>query len=682
MKQLVKFYFSKILILLFSGGLTYGNNSLLPQPKEINYGKGFINISEIHITHGNEPSEEDRHIAKELSVLLSDISGTEIPVLDTPGMGYSLILERTGDVDALPGPGDKGGPDSREAYTISINSREARLTARSSAGLFYAVQTIRQLINGNGESAALPECRIHDWPEMPYRGFMMDMSHTQMPRIDEIKDQIDFLASFKANQYYFYSEASIELEGYPLLMANARYTREEVQEIIEYAKTRFVDVIPLMELYGHIHDLFRLEHYADLAVIPHGGEFKPYDPRVKPIVDDWITQMSELFPSPFFHIGFDETWLIRGEAEKLNMPPEKLYLDMLNQTTEIVERQGKIPMAFADMLQKYPSIIPDISKNLIAVPWHYFPRKPDEYDPLLSPFAEEGIPMVVQSALINWNWVYPSFEISFENTDLLLSAGRKYQAVGFINSGWTDDTQTIMRLSWPDLAYGSVASWQTDPMERDNFFTAYCQVLYPAEISKKLEEAHRCLYKGESLIRNALGPTDPAFFDNPFTDENLVKISENREGLRNGRLEAEKAQIHLLDVLKTGVDTTTVFAMLTGAKMLDYLALKYIYAGEISEFWNQLESSSNKDEMLHWLRMEVTFKYHTRTQDMMDAIMEMKELYRQAWLNEYRTFRLGVGLGKYDLEYQSWLKFQRRMDDVRRNYRADMILPSLESLFY
>ena len=85
--------------------------------------------------------------------------------------------------------------------------------------------------------------------------------------------------------------------------------------------------------------------------------------------------------------------------------------------------------------------------------------------------------------------------------------------------------------------------------------------------------------------------------------------------------------------------------------------------------------------MLHWMRMEVTFKYHTRTQDMLDAIIEVKEMYEKAWLNEYTTFRLGVGVGKYDLEFQYWLKMQRRMDEICRYYDPDNKLPSLESLF-
>ncbi len=124
------------------------------------------------------------------------------------------------------------------------------------------MQTLRQLIEGSGDKAAIPELEMEDWPSLAYRGFMMNMSHMQFPKVEEIKNLINFLARWKTNQYYFYSEASIELEGYPLLMANARYTKEQIKDIIAYAKARHIDVVPNMELYGHLHDLFKLEHYG------------------------------------------------------------------------------------------------------------------------------------------------------------------------------------------------------------------------------------------------------------------------------------------------------------------------------------------------------------------------------------------------------------------------------------
>ena len=70
-------------------------------------------------------------------------------------------------------------------------------------------------LNGEGDQTALPEVEIQDWPSLAYRGIMVDMSHGALPTEQEVQRQIDFLARWKANQYYFYSEASIELEGFP-----------------------------------------------------------------------------------------------------------------------------------------------------------------------------------------------------------------------------------------------------------------------------------------------------------------------------------------------------------------------------------------------------------------------------------------------------------------------------------
>ncbi len=98
--------------------------------------------------------------------------------------------------------------------------------------------------------------------------------------------------------------------------------------------------------------------------------------------------------------------------------------------------------------------------------------------------------------------------------------------------------------------------------------------------------------------------------------------------------------------------------------MLDYLTLKYIYANEIARFWKRLDEDEDKEERLLWVYREVSFKYHTRTQDMMDAITELKTLFHKAWDHEYEDFRLGIALDKYDLEFQSWLKMQIRLEDI------------------
>lgn len=677
----MKKIFTWLFLLVTISAIAKDHNPILPQPQKISYGIGEFLIKNVTIGFAFKPAAEDRFAAQELARILADAGSGKVLIKEDLITAPTIIFKRTGGVDPLPAVGEKPGADSRESYKIKVTPKNISITAVSSAGLYYAVQTLRQLIEDSGSKSVIPAVEIEDWPSLAYRGFMMDMSHMQFPKVEEIKNQIDFLARWKTNQYFFYSEASIEIEGYPLLMANARYSKQQIKDIIAYAKARHIDVVPNMELYGHLHDLFKLEHYADLSVTEYGGEFKPKNPRVKIILNDWITQISELFPSPFFHIGFDETWVIELEAKKLNQTADELYLEMLNQTTDMVEKQGKKPLVWADMLQKFHSIIPKMSPKVTAVAWHYFPLKEVEYDTLLSSFSKAGIPMMVQSASINWHWFYPAFEVSFQNVDLLIKAGRKYNAVGYIQSGWTDDPQTLMRLSWPDMAYGSIASWQSEAINQPSFFQKYTKIIYPASLASTVEKAHSALMRSESLIRKAVGQTDNALWDNPFSVKNLQMYETNKDNLHKGRYAAEEAQVYLREALRFGVDTISLFAMLAGAKELDLLSMKYLFAGNIADMYKKYSKTRDTKEF-RMIMGEVTAYYHSKTVDMFDAIVETKEMFQKAWLNEYTSFRLGIPMAKFDMELQYWFKIQKRLDALRWEYKDDEALPPLQSLLH
>ena len=669
-----------VALLSFVTGKIAGQHTVLPQPQKISYGKNFLPIQGLSVAFQTSPSKEDRFAATELLSAIQKQTALVVPV--SSGVSKAKItFNRTGTLPSLAQPNETVGNQSREAYSISIKQNGIHISSKSSAGLFYAVQTLRQMIVLRDGRYYFPEVEIEDWPSMAYRGFMMDMSHMQLPRIAEIKRQIDFLAMWKGNQYLFYSEASIEMDGYPLLMKNAQFKKREVKEIIEYAKERHVDVVPNMELYGHTHDLLKLEHYADLAVIPHGGEFKPTDERVQIIVNDWIKQIANLFPSPFFHIGFDETFLLEREAEKLKRAPDELYVEMLNKTASTVSNYGKTPMVWADMLQQFPASIPNIKQHFYAVPWHYFAMSEQEYKQNLQPFADNKIKMILQGASLNWNWVVPAYESSFNNTDSLIAAGKKYGAVGYITSGWTDDPLTLMRLAFPDIAYGASASWQDTPVNRGDFFSTYARAQYPENISDKISKAHTALMKAESLIRSAVGDTDPAFWINPFDSIFFKKIQANIQHLKTGRLEAENAKLYLYDCLGyKGADSAMIHTLVTGAAMLDYLAVKCLYANEIFEFWQEVEKSADRGKALSSFNMEVVSKYHTRTFDMQDFIAETKAMFRQAWLSEYTPFRLEIALRKYDMEMEFWIKLQRKLEKVCSNYDPGKKFPEWKSI--
>ena len=661
-----------------------GHNVLLPQPEQMHYGPGRLRIRGLGIRLATDPSVEDRFAAEQLSSCLSDVAEEPVRVSQGEAAGTLIILKRTGDVGALPLPGEHPGPGSREAYTLKLTPDKGEVQAASSAGLFYGVQTLCQLVEGNAAEAVLPEVEIHDWPSLAYRGTMVDMSHGPLPTEDEIKRHLDFLARWKANQYYLYSEASIELEGYPLLNPEGRLTKDEVRRIIAYGRERHIDVIPNLELYAHLHDLFRVEEYSQLSDLPHGVEFNPSNPGVMAVLSNWISQLADLFPSPFVSIGFDETFQIEMAVKQQgSSTATRLFVKQLTDVTRLFQQRGKQVMAWADIMVRYPDIVADLPPGLIAVAWYYRADPDDkEYKHWLGPLVAKSVPHFVQPAVTSWNQIAPDFDTSFQNIDTFIAAGRKSNALGVINSIWTDDGQILLRMSLPGMAYGAVAAWQSTPIDRPHFFSDYARIMYPATILTDVATALETLSQSETELQKVLGePTQVNLWEDPFFPAYLKGLTQNQEHLRQTRMLAEEAETHLYHALALGADPKTLNSLLVGARLLDYAGQKFQTPPELIELWGRVGTTRpDTDKWWNQWESQIVYQDHSRIVDLMDAITELRPLYRAEWLEEYSPYRLASASGRWDAEYEYWRRFQQRLQQFSDSSHEGDVLPPLEKI--
>jgi hexosaminidase len=659
------------------------HSPLLPRPQQINYGAGHLAVRGLGIEFASPPSSEDRFAAQELSGWLGSRAGTTIPIRESKGSGPAIVLERTAAVDPLPVPGDKPGAESREAYELKVTPDGVTVRARSSAGIFYGAEMLRQLIEGEGNRAVLPEVDIHDWPSLAYRGTMVDMSHGPLPTVQEVERQLDFLARWKANQYYFYSEDSIELKGFPLINPEGRFTQQQVREIIEYARKRHIDVVPCLELYGHRHDLFRIERYSSLSDLPHGTEFDPRNPQVMKLLAEWINQFADLFPSPFVHIGFDETFQIQMVVKQqgIGATVTKLFVDQLNNVAHLFEQRGKHVMAWADIMVKYPEIVPQLPPGIIAVPWHYRSQPDPQYKRWLEPLVAGAVPHIVATGVTSWNQIAPDFDTTFDNIDTFLAAGHKSHALGLMNTVWTDAGQMVMRMSWPGFAYGAAASWQSAAMDQATFFSDYARLMYPPAVASDVAAALDDLRKSESTLQKVLGgSTMIALWRDPFDPQILKKCTAGQSELRQARLLAEDAEGRLDHAINLGGDQTTLESLLFGSRLLDYAGQKFQTAPELEALWQRLGPTRPASETWwnEWGSM-VIYQDHSRLVDLMDAITELRRQYRSAWLAEYTPYRLGSAIGRWNAEYEYWRRMQSRLLTFSESSHEGDKLPPLAS---
>jgi len=659
------------------------HSPLLPRPQQIRYGPGRLRARGLSIRLVGDPSVEDRFAAEQLSNCLSDAAQEPVRVSQGEAAGTLIVLQRTGEQGALPVPGEHAGPTSREAYTVKLTPDKGEVHAPSSAGLFYGVQTVCQLIEGSAAEAVLPEVEIQDWPSMAYRGTMVDISHGPLPTEKEIERQLDFLARWKANQYYLYSEDSIELVGYPLLNAEGRLSEDEVRRIVAYGRERHIDVIPNFDLYGHQHDLFRIEEYSELSDEPHGTEFDPRNPKVMPLLTDWVNQFADLFPSPFVSIGFDETFQIEAatRAKGTAAQPAELFVKQLGYVAGQFQKHGKHVMAYDDIVVKYPQVIPELPPGLIAVAWYYTSEDPT-YQRWLAPLIAHNIPHFVQPGVTSYDDIVPDFDTTFENIDTFLAAGRRSGALGLINSVWADDAQLLMRMSMPAIAYGAVAPWQSIAMNRTDFFSEYARLMYPASIAADVASALTDLSIAETDVKKLLG--DQSMFglwEDPFFPGYYNQLAAHREDLHETRMHAERALIALLHARDSGADPSTINSLIIGSELLDYAGEKFQTPLDLTAIWQRI-GSKRPDEERWWNEWEsqVTHYDHSYLTDLMDRISGLKPAYRSEWLEEYTPYRLGAALGRWEAEYQYWRGVHEKLRHFNDSTKTGDSLPPLNEV--
>ena len=228
------------------------------------------------------------------------------------------------------------GIDSPEGYTIETTKNKITVKAKSGAGLFYAVQTLLQLI---GDSKSIPCGTITDEPQFAYRGLMLDVSRHFFGK-EFIKKQIDAMAQFKMNRLHLHlTDAAgwrIEIKKYPRLTQFAAwrkpavwkdwwfgsreyveegtegayggyYTQEDIREIVAYAAERYITIIPEIEMPAHSEEV--LTAYPELSCThePYKqADFCIGNEKTYEFLENVLTEVIELFPSEYIHIGGDE----------------------------------------------------------------------------------------------------------------------------------------------------------------------------------------------------------------------------------------------------------------------------------------------------------------------------------------------------------------------------------------
>lgn len=310
--------------------------SIIPQPQLIveKEGEFCIDGRTAFLISGSDASFEE--VAGNFAEQLRSVSGLKINLKkETSGIpSKAIVFEK------------KEGMEL-EAYSLKVSPKRITISASHPNGLYYGVQTLSQLLppeiygkkQMKGIKWAVPCCDIKDAPKFSYRGMMLDVGRYFMPK-EFVMKFIDLMAMHKQNMFHWHLTEDqgwrIEIKKYPKLTEigawrkettgyegtasdntphGGFYTQEDIKEVVEYARQRYVTVIPEIELPGHASAA--IAAYPELSCFPDrkyevqtswGVKKDVFCPNARTFqfLEDVFTELFDLFPSPYYHIGGDE----------------------------------------------------------------------------------------------------------------------------------------------------------------------------------------------------------------------------------------------------------------------------------------------------------------------------------------------------------------------------------------
>lgn len=365
------------------------------------------------------------------------------------------------------------GTGDAQGYDLTVTPEGIRLVGAGLPGVFYGIQTLRQLLHEHG--AVLPCCTIADVPDFPVRGFYHDVTRGKVPKLETLFRLADTLAYYKLNHLELYIEHTFAFAELADVWAGADpLTAEEILRLDEYCRNRHIDLVPSLSTFGHCYHLLRSKRREHLNELDLNASEQPFsfhdrmvhytlnssDDEAFQLVAGMIAAFAPLFSSKFFNICCDETFDLgagKNAAKAREVGRGRLYLDFVNRLIGVVRQQQKIPLLWGDIVAHEPGLIAEFPAGAIALNWDY---GADCTWGACEPFAKYQIPYYVCPGVQGWNTFFNNLNLACDNIRAYAEQGRKHGAIGFLNTDWGDHGHVnLLFNSMHGLVYGAAASW-------------------------------------------------------------------------------------------------------------------------------------------------------------------------------------------------------------------------------
>ena len=463
----------------------------LPKPRSVRLHKGQFDISRgMPVVLSPSCDASDRFAAVILREEIEARSSIELSVEKhgrIDGLGKHVLLLRLADVPAgktksgstrgfrpVKGAGD-AARIGEEGYLIEVTPEQVVIAAAAGAGLFYGVQTLRQILDAKPGKASFPAITVTDYPDFRYRGVMLDISRAKVPTLDTLFDLVRYLASMKVNVLQFHTEHTFAFRRHRDIGRNkGAISAEEMMKLKEYAAARHVELQANLQSFGHMSNILGLKRYRHLAESERRWSVAPGRAETYEFLDELYSEYLPCFDARLFNANCDEVWdlgegLSRKKVERLGAG--KVYVNHIKKLRTLAAKYGKRLAIWADYVLKYPRALRQLPKDVVLINWGYGARH--DFASTMK-VARGGREHWVAPGTGSWSALFPRIEVACRNIAGFARAGVKSGATGLLNTDWGDGGHpNMLAASFHGFAYGAEAAWSgaaKDPADFDKRF--------------------------------------------------------------------------------------------------------------------------------------------------------------------------------------------------------------------
>ena len=427
---------------------------LIPRPQKFTFSEGMVDSSVWGIPRAG------------------GVSGNALDFI-CEKFGKPQLIEDSGFFLHIGSPRPAEVPEKPDAYVISINENGLALEARNSEGLFYGMQTLRQLLT----YGALSPVEIEDWPAIPIRMLHWDLKG-YLPKFDVLCEEFRLLSEQKINAVLLEIEDKFCYACAPEVAVEGAYTHEQMRELSRLAKDLHITIVPKLQSIAHVDYILKHERYRSMRENGHIFQYCPTNEAAQQLWEDMCRELMNCFQEhgPYFHIGADESGYLGQCPQCAKLGKAGSYKKKVGACVDYVLKQGWTPVMWDDIVrnaghtftpEEEEDLRRELGRKAVLMYWAYGYGGTGNEFPYLDEFRKDGLRVWGASGFSgcdNWAGSVPPLEIRGKNIDAWTEEAVKKDVECVCATGWTrigsaDCPAEPQESSWFTALYAANSMW-------------------------------------------------------------------------------------------------------------------------------------------------------------------------------------------------------------------------------